>query len=96
MKKIEKGVMVIKDGRAWTSHPDPLDSRCHYSGWTDLEHGDISDPRFCKKTTDVTYENSPYTEELLQAHLACVERTTEIEVKIIPWHEAKHEDSDLH
>ena len=74
--KIEKGVMVIKDGKAWGL--EYADGQCTSYGWVDLEDAKLYDPEFCKKTTDVTYRNSHYINELSTAKLVAVERRTEV------------------
>jgi hypothetical protein len=74
--KIEKGVMVMKNGLAWGIKY--ADGRFTYHGWISPNDAPIHDPKFCKKTTDVTYKDSPYIDELLTAELVHVERRTEV------------------
>lgn len=73
--KIEKGVMAMKNGKAWGCVYADGQSTC--MGWIDPESAPIHDPEFCKTPTDVT---SPYhydhLKELSTAKLVNVERTT--------------------
>lgn len=74
--KIEKGVMVMKDGKAWGIEYE--DGQCQSYGWIDPENADIHNPEFCKNPTDVTYKGSYYIKELQTAKLVMVERITEV------------------
>lgn len=76
--KTETGVMVMKDGKGWGIVYE--DGRSTAYGWMDPEDADISDPKYCTKTTSVTYEGSHYTEELLTGKLVSVERTTTVAI----------------
>jgi len=76
--KIEKGVMVMKDGKAWGVVYQ--DGRETNYGWVQLEDAPIHDPRFCKRPEDVTYEGSHYTAELRTGKVVNVERRTTVEV----------------
>lgn len=76
--KIEEGVMVVKDGKAWGKVY--YDGQCTEYGWMDIESAPIHNPEFCKKTTDVTYKNSPYIQELSSAKLVKVVRRTTVEI----------------
>lgn len=78
--KVEKGVMVVKDGKGWGCLYN--DGKSFSEGWRSLENAEIHDPRFCTKPTDVTYRDSPYIHELITAKLVKVERITQ--VRIIP------------
>lgn len=75
---IERGVMVMKDGKAWGE--TYADGHSTSYGWLALELAPIHDPEYCTKTTDVTYDNSPYRNELLTGKLVKVERTTEVRI----------------
>jgi hypothetical protein len=76
--KVEEGVMVMKDGKAWgIIYADG--SSTEY-GWTSPEDAPIHDPTYCKKPTDVTYVGSWYTKELLTAKLVKVTRRTVVEI----------------
>ena len=74
--KIERGVMVMKNGKAWGILYEDGHSTSY--GWIDPESAPIHDPRFCTKPTDVTWHNSHYTKELLTGELVMVERRTEV------------------
>ncbi len=76
--KTETGVMVVKNGKAWAqTYADGHSTAC---GWVDIENGEIHNPEFCKKPTDVTYSNSHYITELLTAQVVKVERTTMVKI----------------
>jgi hypothetical protein len=72
--KTETGVMVIKDGMGWGT----VRGEGTYQGWMNVEEATISDPKYCKQPTDLTYKNSPYESELGTGSLVVVERTTEV------------------
>lgn len=77
--KIETGVMVMKNGKAWGVAYADGNSTSY--GWIDPVDAPIHDPRFCTKPTDVTWEGSQHTEELKTAKLVHVERRTEVIIK---------------
>jgi hypothetical protein len=74
--KIEKGVMVMKDGKAWGKTYE--DGRCTEFGWMDPEDAEIHNPDFVKKPADLTYKGSHHTEELSKGKVVRVERRTEV------------------
>lgn len=74
--KIEKGVMVMKDGKAWGIVYE--DGQVTSYGWMDPEDAPISNPEFCTNVTDVTHPNSHYIPELLTGKLVEVERITTV------------------
>lgn len=76
MERIEKGVMVMKNGKAWGIEYEDGHSTAY--GWVHPTIAPIRDPKYCKKTTDVTYRGSPYIEELETAQLVMVERKTTV------------------
>jgi hypothetical protein len=76
MEKIETGVMVMKNGKAWGIEYE--DGQCTAYGWIDPCEAPIHDPRFCETPADVTYQNSPYLKELSMAKLVMVERKTTV------------------
>ena len=76
--KIETGVMVMKDGLAWGV--TYKDGHSTSYGWVDPEDAPIHNPKYCKKTTDVTYEGSHYFAELLKGDLVHIERTTNVTI----------------
>jgi hypothetical protein len=66
--RIEKGVMVMKNGKAWGIY-----------GWIAPENAPIHNPSFCRKPTDVTHaSNISYIRELSTAALVPVTRTTTV------------------
>ena len=74
--KIETGVMVMKDGKAWgITHED---GRSTSYGWMAPEDAPIHDREFCKRPEEVTYRNSPYIAELRTGKMVHVERRTEV------------------
>jgi hypothetical protein len=72
-EKVESGVMVMKDGKAWGLVYKDGQSTAY--GWMDPVDAPIRDPRFCKEPTDVTYANSCYWSDLKTARLVKVTRT---------------------
>jgi len=78
MKKIERGVMVMKNGKAWGIEYE--DGRETMYGWMNPVDAPIHDPQFCKNPLDVTYENSPHITELSTAQLVAVERETIVKI----------------
>jgi hypothetical protein len=75
--KIEEGVMVMKDGMAWGVVYEDGHSTAY--GWMDPESAPIHDAKYCTKPTDVTYQGSHYTEELLTGKIVRVKRTTTVD-----------------
>jgi len=80
MSKVESGVMIMKDGKGWGITREDGHSTSY--GWMDAEDAPIHDPKYCTKTTDVTYKDSYLIPELLTGELVFVERTTTIEMVI--------------
>lgn len=76
--KIERGVMVMKNGKAWGKICE--DGNLTAYGWVDAEEAPIHDPNFCKNPTDVDYEGSYNIPELRTAELVLVEKRTEVVV----------------
>lgn len=76
--KIERGVMLMKNGKAWGVVYEDGHSTSY--GWMEPESAPIHNPEFCKKPTDVTYRDSPYVKELNTGELVMVERRTEVVV----------------
>lgn len=76
--KIERGVMVMKNGKAWGVIYEDGHSTAY--GWMDPESAPIHNPQYCKKPSDVTYRDSHYTAELNTGELVMVERRTEVTV----------------
>jgi hypothetical protein len=75
--KTEKGIMVMKNGKAWGCIY--ADGRSTAYGWMDPESAEIHDPRFCKKPTDVAC-GTAYIAELSTAAVVMVERTTTVAI----------------
>ena len=79
---IEKqtGVMVMKDGLAWgITYEDGYSTSYGWLNPADKK-AEIHNPKFCKKTTDVTYKGSYLIDELKTGKLVAVERTTTVKI----------------
>ena len=77
--KIEAGVMVMKEGKAWGVVYK--DGNSTEYGWIQPEDAPIHNPSYCKKQIDVTYNGSLYVDELLKGKLVHVERRTVVTIK---------------
>lgn len=77
--KVEYGVMVMKDGKAWGIERD--EGYATIYGWIDPDDAPIHDPKYCKKVTDITHEGSYLISELKTGKLVNVKRTTVVEVQ---------------
>lgn len=66
----------MKDGKAWGRTYEDGHSTSY--GWMSPEDAPIHNPEYCKKTTDVTYADSHYIDELETGELVNVERKTEV------------------
>lgn len=76
--KVERGVMVMKDGKAWgITYKDGYSTSY---GWIEPEDAPIHDPEFCKNPTDVTWQGSHYVDELKTGKLVEVERVTKVKI----------------
>ena len=80
MEKIEEGVMVMKDGKAWGIEYE--DGQVTSWGWINPSdtRAKIHDPRYCKSPTDVTFRGSYLEPELRTGKLAKVVRKTTVKV----------------
>lgn len=78
MEKIERGLMVMKNGKAWGI--DYEDGYCTSYGWINPTDAPIHNPEFCKTVQDATYKNGPYFKELSAAKLVMIERKTKVRV----------------
>jgi len=78
MERIETGVMIMKDGKAWGVAFQDGHSTSY--SFIDPTRADIHDPKYCKKPTDATYRNSPYIKQLETAELVTVERKTTVRI----------------
>lgn len=76
--EVKTGVMVMKDGKAWSETYS--DGKSTEYGWIEPERARIHDPEYVKKPTDVTYKGCHYTQELLTAKVVKVRRTITVEV----------------
>ena len=76
--KEQTGVMVMKDGLAWGQTYSDGHSTSY--GCMNPCYAPIHDPKYCTKTTDVTYENSHYIEELEKGKLVKVVKTTTVKI----------------
>lgn len=78
--KIETGVMIMKNGKAWGVTYE--DARFTEYGWVDPEIAQIHDPAYCRKPSDATYAGSPHADEMDSGSLVMIERRTEVIVSI--------------
>lgn len=76
--KIETGVMVIKDKKAWGKIYQ--DGRVVTEGWTALEDGTIKDAQFYHKPEDFIYSGDPRVEEIKKGKVVVVRRKTNVDV----------------
>jgi hypothetical protein len=76
--KLERGVMVMKNGKAWgvVYH----DGQSTSYGWKHPEDAPIHDPKYCTKPSDLTYAGSPDKQELETGTIVSVERYTFVEI----------------
>ena len=77
--KIEEGVMVLKDGKAWGCTYADGRSTCY--GWMEIESAPIHNPKYFKKPTDATFIGSHLEKELSKGEVVHVLRTTTVEIK---------------
>jgi len=76
--KIETGLMIMKDGKAWgVTYEDGYSRSC---GWIDPESAPIYNPQYVKTPLSITYHGSPYIQELGTAELVNVRRFTTVEM----------------
>lgn len=75
---IREGVVAELDGKFWGIQYQ--DSYCTSYDFGDLANATIGDPKYCKKPTDMTYTDSPYTEKLLKSRLVRVRKTIRVEI----------------
>ena len=78
--RIERGVMVMKDGKAWGTTYEDGHSTSY--GWMAPEDAPIYDPKYTKNPTDVTWKGSPYMSELTTGKIVAVERRTEVTINV--------------
>jgi hypothetical protein len=89
MKKVKiiEGVVAEYNGKYWGTQYS--DGHCTGKDFGDLEKAEISDPRYCKKPTDKTYdpENTngcnPEYDKLSKAKLVKVKKTITTDFEIL-------------
>ena len=74
---IESGVVAELNGRFWGCLYEDGHSTSY--GFGDISTAIISDPKYCKHPTDMTYEGSHYIKELRKAKLKKVTKTSTYE-----------------
>lgn len=78
---VERGVMIVKDGKAWGSvptgwdHPTPT--------WVDPIYGHLHKPEFIRKPSDILSPHSLYKEEIDLGKIVSVERVTHVTVTFL-------------
>lgn len=77
--KIERGVMVVKNGKAWGKVCS--DGHSTQYGWMPIEDATIHNAKYCKIPADVTYKESHYIKELLNSEIKNVIRTTIVKIE---------------
>lgn len=80
--RIESGVMIMKDGKAWGVAYS--DGQTTAYGWVNPEQAPIHDPKHLVKPTDATWQGSGYADELRKGKIVHVERRTQVIVKEQP------------
>ena len=78
--KIIEGVVAEFEGKYWGFQHG--DAQYTHNDFGSLENADISDPAYCVKATDKTYNNGSYNpdyEKLSKAKLVRVKKTITIE-----------------
>lgn len=74
--KIETGVMVMKNGKAWGITYE--DGNLTSYGWVTPEEAIIYDPEHCKQPEDVVYRGGLDAAKLRTGKLVHIERRTEV------------------
>lgn len=77
-RKVEYGVLVMKNDKAWGVNYS--DGRSTSYGWIDPANAELSDSEYCKHPEDLTYQESPYVGELKAGKLVFVERITQVNI----------------
>ena len=72
---IEKGVMVMKDGKAWGTIYDEGPYAAY--GWVDPDSAPIHNEKYIHQPSDILRERSPYEAEVNTGEIVRVERRTE-------------------
>jgi hypothetical protein len=85
--KIIEGVVADYNGKYWGKQHGDAQYTCNDFG--DLDNADISNPEFCTKPTDKTYDptntngRNPDYDQLSKARLIKVRKTITTEIEII-------------
>lgn len=77
VERVENGVMVIKDGKAWAVLYE--DGRERNEGWTSIDRGELYDGSRVNKPLDVVWSGSHYRSALEGASVVHAKRTTTTE-----------------
>ena len=78
---VERGVMIVKDGKAWGSVPTGWDHPT--TTWVDPIHGQLHKPEFIKKPSDILSPHSLSKEEIDLGKIVPVERVTHVTVTFL-------------
>ena len=76
--KVSHGVVALHDGKYWGILYE--DGQVTSEGFGSIESARVSDQKYCKIPTDMTWNGSPYKPELARAKLVPVTITTVWEV----------------
>ena len=80
-EKIERGVMVMKNGKAWGTVPS--DWGHSPDGWVAPVHGHLCNPKFVRTPSDILSPHSLSKEECDSGKLVPVERITRVAVTLL-------------
>lgn len=80
-RTIETGVVAELNGKYWGCQYDD-DRHCYSDGFGPIEKAEVSDPRYCRVPTDLTYARSPDVKQLRKAKLLKVKVTTIYEAEL--------------
>ena len=76
---IRRGVVAEFEGKFWgVQYEDGHSTTC---GFGPINNAAISDPKYCKHPEDMTYADSHYLKQLVNATLRKVIRTTTYEIE---------------
>lgn len=78
---VERGVMIVKEGKAWGSVPTDWDHPT--PTWVDPIHGHLHKPEFIRKPSDILSPHSLSKEEINSGKLVPVERVTHVTVTFL-------------
>jgi hypothetical protein len=71
--EVTEGVMAELNGKYY--HDYKYDAQSSIRGFGTIEKAELAEPKFCKKATDMTYQNSYVFDALSKAKLVPVKRT---------------------